>query len=381
MRRTPALIIGGGPAGAAAATLLARAQLPHLLIERTGTTGDALCGGFLSWRSLASLRAIGIDPDALNRDDVTRVRLFHGDRVVDHPLPAPAKGVSRLRLDTLMLARAMQAGASIERGVGARSIEGGVVRTSDSGEIAADALFLATGKHDLRGLARPAAARGADPSLGFRLRLGPSPHLAAMVGDAIELHLFDGGYAGLVMQEDGTANLCMAVHKSLLDAAGTPEKLLRALAHDAPALGDRLGWRAGGAIDAVANVPYGWRARSGVPGLFRLGDQAGVIPSLAGEGMGIAIASGIRAAQAHITGGPAAAPNYQARLARDLATPIGLAGLIRDIAESPRYGGLLVSAARRAPFMIALAARATRIGHSHVDAGRAEEESFVVCNI
>lgn len=381
MRRTPALIIGGGPAGAAAATLLARAGVSHLLIERTGTTGDALCGGFLSWRSLASLRAIGIDPDALNRDDVRRVRLFHGDRMVDHPLPAPAKGVSRRRLDTLMLARAARAGAAIERGVGARSIEGDVVRTSDSGAIAADALFLATGKHDLRGLARPATARGADPSLGFRLRLGPSPHLAAMVGDAIELHLFDGGYAGLVMQEDGTANLCMAVHKSLLDAAGTPEALLRTLARDAPALGDRLSWQAGGAIDAVANVPYGWRARNGVPGLFRLGDQAGVIPSLAGEGMGIAIASGIRAAQAYIAGGPAAAPRYQARLARDLATPIGLAGLIRNAAESPRYGRLLISAARGAPFMIALAARATRIGHSHVDAGPAEEESFATCNI
>ena len=380
MRRTPALIIGGGPAGAATATLLARARAPHLLIERTRETGDALCGGFLSWRSLDSLRAIGIEPDRLNRADVTTVRLFHGDRVVEKRLPAPAKGVSRRRLDTLMMAQAERAGAHVERGVGARSIDGGQVRLSDSTEITADALFLATGKHDLRGLARPATARGADPSLGFRLRLGPSPRLDALVGGAIELHLFDRGYAGLVLQEDGTANLCMAVHKSRLDDAGSPEALLTLLARASPALGERLAWRVDATIDAVANVPYGWRAHAGVAGLFRLGDQAGVIPSLAGEGMGIAIASGIRAAQAHTERGPDAAVDYQHRLARDLARPLGIAGLIRNVAESRGLGGAMVAVAQKAPFMIDLAARMTRIGHSRVDDGVPEEESCAACN-
>lgn len=380
MRRTPALILGGGPAGATVAALLARAGVPHLLVERQAATGDALCGGFLSWRSLDSLRSVGIDPAALNPVDVTRVRLFRGDRVVERRLPAPAKGVSRHRLDTLMMAQAARSGARIERGVAARSAEGDIVRFSDGGVIATDALFLATGKHDLRGLARPAAARGDDPAIGLRVRLGPSAALTAMIGDSIELHMFDRGYAGLVMQEDGTANLCLAVHKSLLDAAGSPDALLRALGDGSPALGDRLTWRTGGTVDAVANVPYGWRAKTGANGLFRLGDQAGVIPSLAGEGMGIAIASGIRAAQAYLRDGPAAAPRFQTTLARDLALPIGLAGLIRDAAQSDRIGGAMLSAARALPFAIPLAARATRIGHSHVDAAVREEESFAAWN-
>ncbi|MDD1451839.1 FAD-dependent monooxygenase [Sphingomonas sp. H160509] len=46
MRRTPALIVGGGLAGAATAIGLARASLPHLLVERSRETGDAICGGF-----------------------------------------------------------------------------------------------------------------------------------------------------------------------------------------------------------------------------------------------------------------------------------------------------------------------------------------------
>ena len=158
--------------------------------------------------------------------------------------------------------------------------------------------------------ARPAGARGTDPTLGLRVRLPAHPTLDRLVGDAIELHLFDRGYAGLVRQEDGSANLCLAVHRSRLAEAGDPATLLAALARECPPLGERLAFGHGDA-DAVANVPYGWRAADTGPGLFRLGDQAAVIPSLAGEGMGIAIASGVRAAGAYLADGAGACCRYQ----------------------------------------------------------------------
>jgi flavin-dependent dehydrogenase len=367
VRRTPALIVGGGPAGATAALLLARAGCPHLLIERDAETGDALCGGFLSWRTLDTLAALGIAADALNPDCVTRVRLFAGGRIAEAPLPRPARGVSRRRLDSLLLARAADAGAAIERGVAVAAAEPGGVRLRDGSPIAADALFLATGKHELRGLARPAAARGDDPCLGLRVRLGPSPALDHMIGDAIELHLVARGYAGIVRQEDGTANLCMAIRRSRLLAAGSPAALLDRLGNDHPALGERLAARRGGAADAVANIPYGWRAQRGAPGLFRLGDQAGVIPSLAGEGLGIAIASGVRAAAAWRSAGAAGAVGYQRRLARDLARPMALAGLVRRGMEAPASARALVALAGLAPGLIDIIARLTRIRHSPID--------------
>lgn len=359
----PALILGGGPAGASAAIRLASAKAPHLLIERTRETGDAICGGFLSWRTLESLATLGIEPEALGPARVATVRLFSGDSVAEARLPRPAHGVSRRHLDTLLLARAAQAGAVIERGVTVKETTSRAARLQDGTMLQAEALFLASGKHDVRGLARPEAARGADPTLGLRLRLGPALALDRLIGDAIELHLFDRGYAGIVLQEDGTANLCMAVHRSRLTEAGDPEKLLAALAAESPQLAERLGYRIGGAIDAIANVPYGWRVRNGEAGLFRLGDQAGVIPSLAGEGMGIAIASGIRAADAYLVGGSAAAAPFQHRLARDLARPIGLAGWIRGAAERPHITQALLPLARNVPILVDLIARATRIGH------------------
>ena len=364
MRRTPslkggALIIGGGPAGAAAAIGLARAGLPHLLVERGRETGDALCGGFLSWRTLDRLAALGVEPDGLNRDRLTTVRLFAGTRTATAALPRPALAVSRHRLDTLLIARAVEVGASVERGVTVRAIEGLEARTADGATLAAETLFLASGKHDVRGLARPAAARGSDPTLGLRLRLPASPALTRLLAGAIELHLFDRGYAGLNLQEDGSANLCMAVHRSRLTEAGDPAALIAALGRELPALGERFAHADLSApVDAIANVPYGWRATSAPAGVVRLGDQAGVIPSLAGEGMGIALASGAAAVAAYAGGGPAAMAGWQPRFARRLARPMAVAGLVRRVVESPLAAPALLAAR---PALIEVIARLTRV--------------------
>ena len=358
--KAPALIVGGGLAGAALAGLLARAGAPHLLLERSRDTGDALCGGFLSWRTLDRLAALGVPADQLNRARVTHARLFAGGRTAAAALPRPAVAVSRHRLDSLLLARAIASGAAVERGVTVRGIVGAQAHTADRDTLAGDILFLASGKHDVRGATRPADARGEDPTLGLRVRLAPSPALSRLIGDAIELHLFPGGYAGLVLQEDGSANLCMAVHRSRLHEAGGPEALLERLGRELPALGERLARRAAAApIDAVANVPYGWRARAAAPGLVRLGDQAACIPSLAGEGMGIALASAMGAARAYLGGGASAMPGWQGAFARRVARPMRVAGGLRAAAESPAAPWLLPFAR---PSAMRVMARLTRVG-------------------
>ncbi len=356
-----ALIVGAGPAGSAAAIGLARGGVRPVLLERTRETGDALCGGFLSWRTLDRLRALGVDPDRLSKRRIGRVHVFAGGRQVEAPLPFPALAVSRRTLDTIMLAQAEQAGAGIERGVAVRSAEVGSVLLADGTTLAPEALFLATGKHDVRGLARPTPGPNDDPALGIRVRLAPSDAMRRRIEDAIELHLFDRGYAGLAVQEDGSANLCLAVRRSRLHEAGSPDQLLQAIAREAPAFGDRLAMReTGGGVDAVANVPYGWRMREGVAGVFRLGDQAAVIPSLAGEGMGIAIASGSSASAAYMRGGAGASARWQRDFARAAARPIRVAGLVRNVAEGSIAARALPWLGRM-PFLIRAVAHATRM--------------------
>ena len=356
-----AIIVGAGPAGSAAAIGLARAGAKILLLERSTTTGDALCGGFLSWPSLARLAMLGIDAEALGGQTVRRLRLFAGLARSETALPAAAMGVSRRRLDTALQMAAVAAGAGLERGVHATGIDAGTVQTRDGAALHAPSIFLAAGKHGFRGFPRePARWQRRDPVMGLRLRLPPHAALDRLIGDAVELHLFDHGYAGLVRQEDGSANLCLAVHKSRL--GGTPEALLRHLAEDNPHLAERLAFADWShPIDAIGHVPYGWRDGATTPGLFRLGDQAGVIPSLAGEGMGIALASADAAVAAWRHGGANAAPDFQVRLAARMARPFALANLVWRMGESRSGAAPMVRIAGVAPPIVRWMSRATRL--------------------
>ena len=362
MRRARALIAGGGPAGAAAAISLARSGLAPELIERTSGAHDLVCGGFLGWDALAALRRLGLDAAALGARPIERLRLVAGERVVEAKLPRLAAGLSRRRLDAALLEAAEAAGAPVLRGRVARAAEGRRLRLDDGEEIEAEALFLATGKHELRGLARPLEARGEEPAAGLRAALPATPRLEAALGGVIELHLFDQGYAGLLLQEDGSANLCLSVSRRRLAAAGSPAALVAAIAAEAPRLGDRIGAAVPEAWEAVAGVPYGWRAAATEPGIFRIGDQAAVIASLAGDGIAIALTSGLGAAEAYRAGGPGGAEAWQRGFARRAARPVAVAERLRRAAERSGPRGALMRLLGAMPMLVPLAARLTRIG-------------------
>jgi menaquinone-9 beta-reductase len=350
------LILGAGPAGCAAAITLAEQGRTPILIDRDAKVGDPLCGGFMSWRTVAALRELGVDPEALGAHRVERLTLFAGDREAQARLPEAAWGLSRHALDTALRARAISLGARLEIDR-ARSLSSGRIE-GERQDWRGDTIFLATGKHDVRGETRPREA--SDPALGVRVRIPAHPDLSRLIGDAIELHLFDGAYAGIVLQEDGSANVCLALRKSRLSRDGSPLELLRSLADRHPAFAERWHYAPDEpVIDTVGSVPYGWIADGTDPGLYRLGDQAAVIPSLAGEGMGIAIASGRSAAQAFLEG--KAAPVWQGEFARRAARPVTVAEAIWKAAETPGLARLGLAAATLIPGLATMAMRASRI--------------------
>ena len=354
------LVIGGGPAGAAAAIRLAMAGSPALLVERNAAVGDALCGGFLSWRTLDRLRALGVDPDALGGHRVTRLALIDGHRETVRALPYAAKGLSRHAMDTALIARAVALGTEIRHATA--RLEGAQAFDESGTAIPASAVFLASGKHEIRGASRPRDAAGPDPFVGIRLRLPATAALARALDERIEMHMFEGGYCGVVLQDGGSANFCMAVRKSrLASAGGKPAALFAQLRKDHSYLRDRLAdMPADATFDAIGNVPYGWRAHETLYGLFRLGDQAACIPSFAGEGIGIALASAEAAVEAWKEGGGEAAPAYQSRFAAHVAGPLRTAGLVTRLAVRP-YGASALARLATIPGATGLAGRLTRV--------------------
>jgi menaquinone-9 beta-reductase len=360
LRRVPLLIAGGGPAGAAAAIMLAGAGQHPELIERTEGAHDVVCGGFLGWDALTALRKLGIDPAALGARPIRRLRLAGRRHAFERALPQAAAGLSRRTLDEALLARAAAAGAEVRRGIAIRSVEGGLVRTGDE-EIQAEALFLATGKHELRGAARSLVGARKDLAVGLRtsFALAAAAAAAADLDGVIELHPFDGGYAGLLLQEDGRVNLCMSVASARLRQAGGIAPLMAALAAEAPLLGARLPEAGEEPWLSISNVPYGWRARTGERGIYRLGDQAAVIASLAGDGIAIALASGMAAARAYLAG--QSGVDYQRGFAARAGRPLAVAQALRWAAEHRGSRGIMLGLARAAPGLARMAARLTRI--------------------
>src|SRR5690606_4583236 len=290
---------------------------------------------------------LGLDLRDLAAAPVQRLKLISVHHTLDAWLPAPGYAVSRRTLDRALREEAIAAGARLEIDT-IRGIDSGAAvgkRRTWTG----DGVFLATGKHDVRGLGRPRRSR--DPALGLRLRLPNDASRSATLAGVIELHLFERSYAGVVLQEDGSANVCLAVRKSMLaSCGGDPRPLLVSLGDDHPLFGNRLGtaWNAA-RIETIGSVPYGWLAQRTAPGLFRLGDQAAVTPSLAGEGLSIALASGVLAAQVWLEHGADGAATFQQRMAAAASPALRVAAAARMIAERPLTARLSMKLAERVP--------------------------------
>jgi flavin-dependent dehydrogenase len=364
MRREP-LIIGAGPAGCAAAITLARAGHQPDLIERTSGPTDKVCGDFLSADTIQRLRALGVDPAALGGSVIRRVRLIHGQRVAEAALPFPAMGLSRRVLDDALLRRAQEAGALLQSGRSVRRIgaeDGLWTAVDDRGALwMTETVFLATGKHDLRDLPR---ARPGGGAIGMKMYFALRPDQAAALDGAIELTLFPGGYAGMQPVEDGRAVLCIAVRRLEFHACGGWAGLLAAI----EATSRRFAATLAGAVPllprplAVAGIPYGYQAPPGpANGLFRLGDQAAVIPSLTGDGMAIATHSGHAAARAWLAGMDSEA--YRRDLLRTLAPQMRLAGLLHHASMSGLTQAAALVATSWFPGLLRQAASHTRLRH------------------
>ncbi len=360
-RTRDAVIVGGGPSGGTAATLLARAGCDVLLIEKEPGPHHKVCGEFVSPDAQICLDELGIDTAALGAAPIDRVRLTRGVRSVETGLPFLAMSVSRCRLDEAVLAGASAAGATIRRGervVGAAQAGGTwQVETDRGSRYRGSALFLATGKHELRGLRRPSGVQ--NDLIGFKMHLwrrGPARRL-------VDLFLFDGGYGGLEPVEDGVDNLCLAVGRREFAVLGRKwESLLDLVRHSCPPLAVQLDGSCACWTKplAIAGIPYGYVAAPGLSRtLFRIGDQFAVVPSFAGNGIGIALHTARIAARTFLAQGDAA--DYAAAARRAVVRPVRRATWLAVAGLDRRGQAAAIGILAAVPGLAALVARCVRL--------------------
>jgi flavin-dependent dehydrogenase len=371
-----AIILGGGPAGSAAAIELALAGRHVALLERSLIAHDKVCGDFLSTEALSSLNSLGLNLSTLGAVPINRVRLSGSLGISSATLPFAAQSLTRRALDEALLQRAAAARALVLRGHTAESLHraDGLWRVAITGPnygytLIAPHILLATGKHDLRGLPRPVIGTQAD-LVGLKMYLRLAPAQLAELRDTIELFLIPGGYGGLSLVENvpedpaqtNAANLCFVIQRHLLRDAGRGWDALSALLTQTPHLRTRLA----GADPllprplAISPIPYGLLRRHAIAeNLWAIGDQAAVIPSFTGDGLALALHSGRFAARTLLA--HKSAHHFQAELHKQLRHQLSFATVLsRGLVTQPQRT-LLELTVRLLPSTLRAVASHTRL--------------------
>jgi geranylgeranyl reductase family protein len=309
------VIVGGGPAGAITAMLLAKAGHGVVIVERSPAWRWRACGVFTSPASVAALRRLGLPLEEIARvarpipamevvsRGGTRFRLTYGGT---GELADSAVGFDRGTLDPMLLDLARAAGAEVRLGETVERVvledAGGAVTVAGRDEpIGARVVVGADG---LRSIVARAAGVARGSPLGPRAALTFHVPDVRAGGGAVRdarMCVFDHGYVGLAPVPGGRVNVGIVLDRAwfgrLREVGGleVARRVLRGL----PIETDRT--LAGAEpVDRVAGVtPLGHAvARRAGSSWLLVGDAAGFLDPFTGEGMHRAIASAELAAEA-----------------------------------------------------------------------------------
>jgi flavin-dependent dehydrogenase len=308
--RFDALVLGGGPGGAATALLLARTGWSVAVIERKQFPRRKVCGEYLSATNLPLLDHLGVR--AAFREQagppVRRVGLFAGDTTVTTELPRPrgvagwGRALSRERLDTLLLEQARQAGAVVLQPWTAESLQvahngcrctARCLRTGAALELFGDIVVAAHGSWETGDLPTQFCRRPprAGDLFGFKAHFCQS----ALPEDLMPLLAFPGGYGGMVHTDAGRVSLSCCVRydrlQNLRRLAGQ-EAGDAVLAHILQSCrGAREALAGAASIEswlAAGPIRPGIRLRP-MPGIFPVGNVAGEAHPVVAEGISMAL--------------------------------------------------------------------------------------------
>jgi geranylgeranyl reductase family protein len=334
------VVVGGGPAGAAAAITLARAGARVLLVDKARFPRDKCCGDGLTADALRQLESLGLRPDSVADWQPVHevfVRSPVG-RTVSFPLPDDglfAVVAPRAQLDAALLDVARAAGVKVADGhglTGARAVAGGVELDVDGlGTVAAS---YAIGADGAWSPLRKALGANQPGYLGdwhaFRQYFSGVGPAAADLWIWFEPDLLPG-YAWSFPLPGGRANVGFGIQRD----AGIPVRDMKDMWPELlsrPAVREVLGdsavpegvhkaWPIPARVDKMPLTAGAGRA------LF-VGDAACATDPMTGEGIAQALLTGRKAAEAIIAGGPGVASTYQRSVEHELFADHRLARLL-----------------------------------------------------
>ncbi len=296
-----AVVVGGGPAGSALATRLARSGHDVLLIDKSAFPRTKPCSEFGSPGTLGELDALGFDRGAVAGRWAslagTSVTASAGSQLLGRfgelaPSAFPSMGMAlpRRELDARLLAIAREAGVTVAERTRLLTLtrdDDGSMRAEVEGpdgcrtvraRVVAGADGLRSRVARLTGLHRHGSLR--------RMAVVARVRHVAGIGDRAELHVGREGYVGLNPLGEGVTNVALVVPQHRAEQLrGDPEAFLAAGLAAFPDLADRIDLTDQSEPVLVTGPFDSGCRRSTADGLLLLGDAAGFFDPFTGEGI------------------------------------------------------------------------------------------------
>jgi menaquinone-9 beta-reductase len=340
MTEADVLVVGGGPAGAAAGYQLARHGVDVLIVDKARFPREKVCGDGLTPRGVRAVMKMGVDPTEPGFVRIDGLRVYGPTARLDLPWPKlssfPDYGAVRTRhdLDALLLRQALKAGASLWEGTEAvrpltdrNWVNGASVRADGEGEQTVRARFVIACDGAASRFASKAGVRR-DPTrpLGvaarryYRSPRAQQPYFESWF-DLWEKDLILPGYGWIFPVGDGLLNVGAGILNTSSRFKDVPARsMLDAFVRRLP---EEWGIGEESAEGPVLSgpLPMGMNRRPlAVPGLLVAGDAGGIVNPFTGEGIAYAMESGELAAEmvheALVKGRPGLAHMYPLELRR-----------------------------------------------------------------
>ena len=292
MTDTDVLIIGAGLAGLTSSIHLRRLGYSVILIEKSEYPKHKVCGEYISNEVKPYLKSLGFDVDLEGAVSINQFQFTtETGKSINSPLDMGGFGISRFTLDNSMWELALKLGITCKQNevVQVNQDDNNFLTRLKGNEIISSKIVLgAYGKRSkLDKVLDRSFIKSRSPWIGIKAH-----YKYEIPENEVSLHHFEGGYCGVSMVENQKVNACYLIHQSIFDKYKNIDRVQREVLSKNPFLSTFFD-EAKLLFDkpiSISQIYFGNREKS-TNNILMIGDTAGMIHPLAGNGMAIAIHS------------------------------------------------------------------------------------------